>query len=388
MNGAQGILRIDSLRRILLLVQAFVFFFLILGTALRVQGEAGGGAAAIETGAASAVPAQGALPAKWSEGVRMLAGKIAVAVKPARSISLELKNLSSVGAAEVEAIGKTLEAELQNRGVRVRSGETEVGVTLSENDEGYVWVGEIRRNGSQESAPRVAIVSVPRASAETRGEKKESLTLSRNLVWEQPNPMLDFAVFYKPVGITDSILVILEPDRLVYYRSANSEWHPWTTVAFTHSEPARRDPTGGISVADHTTWAPGVRCSGDIQEPGKVECALWKDGVAHRTQVGPKIRGHESDVGGVLGARCGSKSVALVSGDADWTQKDSIEGYLLTDFLAQGVPSGSPLEFGGPVVAARVDLLSGDDKEGLRVIVHNLKTGDYEGYIVTATCSQ
>jgi hypothetical protein len=43
MNGAQWILRIDDLRRILLLVQAFVFFFLILGTALGVQGQAGGG---------------------------------------------------------------------------------------------------------------------------------------------------------------------------------------------------------------------------------------------------------------------------------------------------------------------------------------------------------
>ena len=39
-----------------------------------------------------------ALPAEWDAGVKTLAGKIATAVKPERAISLEVKNISSLGA--------------------------------------------------------------------------------------------------------------------------------------------------------------------------------------------------------------------------------------------------------------------------------------------------
>ena len=328
-----------------------------------------------------------ALPAAWNDGVKALAEKIVTAAKLSRAISLEIKNISLLDSSEVEAVRVALEKELTSRGLQLGSADTVVTITLSENVEGYVWVAEIRKGDKDERAARVAIVGVPKAFTETVGEKKISLTLSRNLVWQQPNPMLDFALFYRPAGITDSTLVILEPERLTYYRSENSEWRLWTTVSFPHAERAVRDPTGIINVADHTAWTPSVRCSGDIQVPGTVACARWKDPYVGRVYVGPKVPGHDQrDEGGVLADRCGKRSVVLVSGDGDWTQDDLMQGYLLTDFLAEGVPSGSPIEFDGPIIAVRSDAIRGDDKDSLRVIVHNLKTENYEGYIVTATC--
>ena len=45
-----------------------------------------------------------ALPAAWNDGVKALAEKIAAAVKPSRAISLEIKNISSLGPVDVEAI--------------------------------------------------------------------------------------------------------------------------------------------------------------------------------------------------------------------------------------------------------------------------------------------
>jgi hypothetical protein len=329
-----------------------------------------------------------ALPAAWNDGVRALAEKIVAAVTPSRTISLEVRNISSLGAGEVELVHSALETEFRSQGMKLGAADAAVTVTLAENVEGSVWVAEIRRSENDERAARIAIVAVPKVLRELAGEKKVSLTLSRNLVWRQPGPMLDFAVFYRPAGITDSTLVILEPNRLTYYRSENSEWQSWTTVAFPPAERGVRDLTGTINVAENRASIPGVRCSGDIQKPSMVECARWKDPYIGRVYIGPKVPGQNEDEGGILADRCGKHSVLLVSGDGDWTQNDVMQGYLLTDFLAEGVPSGSPIEFDGPIVAVRGDAIRGDDKDSLRVIVRNLTTGNYEGYIVTATCSQ
>ncbi len=85
----------------------------------------------------------------------------------------------------------------------------------------------------------------------------------------------------------------------------------------------------------------------------------------------------------VLSERCGDKSVALVSGNGDWTQPDSLQGYLFSDIVnPNAVPYGGAIEFDGPIMS-----MQADDRESVRAIVHNLKTGNYEGYVITATCN-
>ena len=76
-------------------------------------------------------------------GVKALAEKIAAAVKPSRMVSLEMKNISSLGASEVEAVRVGLETELTGRGLRLGSSGVAVEVTLSENVESYIWVAKI-----------------------------------------------------------------------------------------------------------------------------------------------------------------------------------------------------------------------------------------------------
>ncbi len=284
---------------------------------------------------------------------------------------------------DVEAVRKGLEAELASLGVHVGPGEYDVYVTLSENAEGYVWAAEIDRNDKPGSAQKVSIMSVPKLTAESANENKESLTLSWELVWQQPKEILDFAIFDRPAGIEYSTLVILEADRLRYYQSQNGGWHPGATLAFPRSAPRWRDPSGEIWVQRKRVLVNGVQCTGDIEDPRKIECELWDDVTIGRRWIGPTFPGHEGDAGGVLSDRCGVKMVGLVSGNGDWTQPDSIQGLLLADNDADAIPSGRPINFDGPVTVVRAN-----DKGSLRVIVHNLKSGNYEGYIVTATCSQ
>src|SRR6266404_2018546 len=126
-----------------------------------------------------------ALPTAWSDGVKALAAKIAAAVKPSRAISLDIKNISSLGAADVEVIRKALEAELQTQGLRIGSGGTDVDVTLSENADGYVWVAEIRRGNDQ----RTVMVSVKKGPAPNGTVTKVFVVLHRDLMWQQSQPI-------------------------------------------------------------------------------------------------------------------------------------------------------------------------------------------------------
>jgi hypothetical protein len=324
-----------------------------------------------------------ALPAAWSDGVKALAAKIAAAVKPSRAISLDIKNISSLGAADVEAIRKTLEAELQTQGLRIGSADAHVEVTLSENGDGYVWVAETRRNAKQENSPRVAIVSVGKAKMNSANEKSALLVLSNRRIWDQPSEFLDFLVIETPVNMASSTLMVLEPDRLVYYRSSTPEWRLWETISFPQIGHRSRMVQGGIDAGVQKVWGPGGECSGELADPARVNCSA-NIAVQAEPRVAANIPEREPHQTQLLSERCGDKSVALASGNGDWTQPDALQAYLLSDLVrSNAVPSGSPIEFDGPIMSAH-----GDEKESLRAIVHNLKTGNYEGYIVTATCSR
>ena len=50
-------------------------------------------------------------------------------------------------------------------------------------------------------------------------------------------------------------------------------------------------------------------------------------------RVAVKIPGYETYQSELLSERCGDKSIALVSGNGDWTQPDSLQGYLFTDVV-------------------------------------------------------
>jgi hypothetical protein len=320
-----------------------------------------------------------AFPATWNDGVKALAEKITAAVKPSRAISLEIKNISSLGASEVEAVRVGLEKELTDRGLQLGSSGTGVEVTLSENVEGLIWVAEI----AEEKRSHVEIVSIARPPTRVDNAEKASVTLSRELIWQQPAMFLDFSVFYGIPGATYSMLVILEPDRLNYYESRNADWSTFKSVNFPNAEPKQRDPVGAIAKTGNMVYAPGVRCTGEVENPAKLECALWKDRMLRGARIQLRFPGHDdNDVTAAVADRCGNRMVAVTSGNGDWTQPDSLQAYFVGDFREDAEPSGNAVTFDGPVLA-----LHEEGQNTMRAIVHNLKTGNYEGYVVTATCN-
>jgi hypothetical protein len=243
-------------------------------------------------------------------------------------------------------------------------------------------VAQTRRNTKQE-APNVAIISVARATLNSAKEKSASLVLSKRLIWEQPTQFLDFLVSERPTAIMSSDLVVLEPDRLVYYRSTTSQWQLLRAIPFPHLGHANRTFHGRIDTGFQKVWGPGGECSGDLGDPDKVKCSSQITVLAG-PRVGVGIPDHETYQAEILSERCADKSVAVVSSNGDWTQPDSLQGYLFNDVMRpDAIPAGGSIDFDGPVMS-----MESDDRESVRVIVHNLRTGNYEGYTVTATCSQ
>ncbi|MGA7914421.1 MAG: hypothetical protein WCA00_04235 [Candidatus Acidiferrales bacterium] len=79
-------------------------------------------------------------------------------------------------------------------------------------------------------------------------------------------------------------------------------------------------------------------------------------------------------------AGCDPAWLLLVTGNGDWTVRDTIRIYEVTDH--QAVTIGQPLEFPGPILA----LWPADDGKSARVVSRNLQTGMYEASIVSVSC--
>ena len=353
-------------RRFLPSLQAILVFLILMTSASA-------------AGAQSAQSPAEQMPPKWNEAVHELADRIGAALPAHATLVLDVKNLSSLSALDASSIREAMQTESVHRGFRIGSAAsagTEVRLTLSEGIDSYVWVAEWR--GKDE--PLVAIGAVPKGSSHGEIKTKQPFHLQSELIWQQPANLLDFAVVTNAADLS-STLVALEPGRLVFYSSADSVWQFSSAVDVPHTKPWPRDVRGTIDVEGKRVQLPDVQCTGDLENSKEVRCVPTKGSVARE---GTRIRvpGHEESESALLEDRCGGRFVILASGNGDWTQPDSIQGYALADSEAPSTASGSPIEFDGPVVSLYRD----GKPSAARVVVRNLITGNYEAYIVTATC--
>jgi hypothetical protein len=327
-------------------------------------------------GQAAQLPAQ--LPSKWNDAVHTLAGKIAIGSGGPGKIAFDFKNISSLNSADSKTIRQALKDDLTQRHMRfatMASAETQVTVTLSEGTEGLIWAGEIRHGDERQ----VVIVVVPKSGDGSGDRTKESLSLDRRLIWEQQAKVLDFALFNSSAGAS-ATLAILEPDRMVFYHTVESQWQLWRTADISHPGPWPRDVRGSIDFSANKLWLSGVQCSCDFEHPDHIEC-IPQTKAAEPSRI--FVPGHEGSEVVTISGKCGSGYVTLASGTGDWTQPDSVQGYVSGDSQGQAVASGDPVAFDGPVIS----LKPGEKDGAARAVVFNLETGNYEAYIVTATCS-
>jgi len=331
-----------------------------------------------------ATPAQNSnpLPQPWNDAVAKLADDIAGDVSPLNPLSLEAKNLSGLAPSDVAIVRGALESELKKRSFHLVHAttvaatarpETSLQFTVSEAAEGYLLVAEIRSGSEPDGVAQVAIVLAPKSPPGTNGQSNETLSLETRFVWQQPGKFLDFILLPVTAGGSPSLLAILEPERLAYYRPEDGSWRFIQAIPIRHS--SRRDLMGAIDNDGKSVSLYDVVCAGDLAQPETVKCVAT--GYPLRSGVYP-VMGDEAQIG----SPCEGRAAYLETGTGDWTQTDSIQGFQSTG--QQSAASGAPIETLGPVMSLRSGAIGGT----ARAVVYNLKTKNYEAYIVTATCSR
>lgn len=328
--------------------------------------------------AAAALPQ---VSAKWNDAVHALAEKITIAAGPSHEISLDVKNNSTLDPIEATAIRQALQNELRQHKILVtplRMSEVQVQVKLSEGAGGRVFVAEIHHGPEQQ----ISIVPAPNEPAFGNSWRRESLTLSSKLVWEQPEKFLDFMVF-DGIPELQSNLLIVEVERLVFYHSADHQWNVSRAIPVPRSRPAPRDIRGQIKLAQNKIALTDAECSGRITNADEIQCRSL-GGLQMWVSVPSNLPGHERALATALSQKCNQGLVILASGTGDWTQPDSLQALERTQTEMPPISAGNALNFEGPIMS----LVTDKDDVVARVVVHNLKTGNYEAYLVTATCSR
>jgi hypothetical protein len=384
-------------RRFLLLSRVILFVVLLAPITLIAKTCPGQSRVSLRLVSAKGHQTASAPPTDWDTAVRELADRVAAISAPPARIDMAVNNVSSLSPDEVAAIGEQLRAELTKRHFRLagtQPADANLIVTLSEGAEGYLIVAQVRRGTSEqqgqpgEQAEQVAMVSVSKAAKNS--ERAGGVSLEPMRVWDQPGVILDFALPAVAAGEAAK-MIVLEPGRLVFYSHPQEQWQIDQAVIIRPARPWLRAARGHIDISQGLAMGaagiPGIECKGDFADPQTIHCGF----VSQDTQAwiqGDAAIPKELDIGGdaaSVGLECDGRPIVLATGKGDWTQPDSIQAYEMdATGRASAVLSGNPVEFAGPVTSISSNGASG----AARAVAHNLKTGNYEAYVITASCTR
>ena len=379
-----------------------------------------------------------ATAAGWSDAAAGLARDIAAVAGPG-TLTLSVRNDSSLGNEDVPQIRRALEVQLDAAGARVSgsaSAASEVRVTLSENVAGYLWIASIR----QGTDTRVVMRAVARPPAAGAAHPASSLVLRKTLLWSQAPPMLDIAVL-DPGGPAARLLV-LDSEQVTLLRLNSGHATLEQSFPITHTHPFPRDIRGRLMVGhEHlfdaylpgttcraTSSAPAFTCRDNDDpwplQPGTEQAAFFgaarnfftgvlTPGVGKQTSTAPfysaaaltrpgyelwlfagvdgRVRASDGVNEVVLNAArdWGSNIIAvksacgpllLADAPGDDNTADTIRAYEIAD--REPAPASPPLEFPGPVTA----MWSPAGNDTPAAIVHNRKTNLYEAYSLAISC--
>ena len=217
----------------------------------------------------------------WTAPATELARQIAALTGPG-SISLSVRNDSSIVASDVPVIRQRLQVGLSALGVTVRNqtatdAVTTVRVTLSQTVQHAVWVAEVQ----QGPETKVAMVTAVNPAPVTEPEGMP-VVLRRTLVYSQSAPMLDAGLFALPGDAgTDGHLVVLSPEMIATYHrddKADGGWVKDQSFEVAHGRAYPRDVRGRLQMEAGVifkAYLPGVICTASQQAAGgvAVSCA-------------------------------------------------------------------------------------------------------------------
>jgi hypothetical protein len=333
------------------------------------------------------------------DAVRDLARRIAAHLAPIEIPILATRNLSPLPQPDFSRAQTSLERELRRR---IRNPQpVEIVLTVADNIRGYLLVAEIRKQ-SETVVEMAEFQPDPPKSAPSR-----TLTLSKQLLWEQDAPILDLAV----VG---SQMLVLEPSRIALYESSDGAWRLAGSRPLDF--PTVRDPRGRLEVAGDfiTVQAPGGSCMGSWKPALDLKCAdsgdftparntldvgdwrgafyqsgeikggslvLERDGRVHIYDESNSPQGAVDGWGdfAVVNSACGQFVMATSMGAAR-DSHDSVALYQMANFAPMRV--SEPLDLPAPVIALW------PSGERAVAVVRDESNGKYAAYAPTVDCGR
>jgi hypothetical protein len=330
--------------------------------------------------------ATSALPKPWNDAVARLADDVAAAVSPTGA-RLVVENISSLDAVHVGAISEALTEQLRRHSFAFPAANSTAAqsavplqLTLSESATEYVWVLEVSNDSADTNSVPLMMVSVSKSAFTEAEPGEQSLSLEKRFVWKQRERFLDFALSTDAAS-GGALLLILDLKRLEIYKASGPGWQLLRSTPIPQMAALPRDSEGTISPKERKIWFKGFECVGDPDLAGAVQCKIAPPSHILVTRV--KIPGLPNSLGTLIYGECRGETLSAYTGEGDWTQTDSIQGFLISLNPVSAVTVGDAIQVRGPVISLQPER----DASEVRVVIRNLKTGEYEGYIVTATCS-
>lgn len=270
----------------------------------------------------------------WRDAARELAKKIVALTGPRQTVTLAVRNIASLSDSEVAAVRLALEAELRTAGLSLAAkpnAAPELRITLSENVQGLLWVAEILRDASRD----VAMVSLPKISTLAPVAATQMFVLQSKLIWEQADPILDFALLDPVSSGAGRRLLVLEPTGLSLYQADQEHYEFQQSVPLPDIRTPARDPRGYLVLRDDhfLVSIAGNLCRGLLDQ--KLNMTCWNQSQDVPRQYVEELRWLE---------------LSLVPGRNYFRQRFRVEGSdvqreSLFSSAAGWVEDGEPLRF-------------------------------------------
>jgi hypothetical protein len=365
-------------------------------------------------------------PAGPADAARELARRLASGFRG--PVSLTIRNLSDLAAADVAEFRRTLATELR---VALVEGGAEAGaadalhVTLSQSFAAYLLAAEVKRGEERQ----VILFPFKRVAGAVRAGPA-AVTVEKSLIASLAEPILD-------VARADQDLLLLQPAGVTRFAAVNGHWEPRESAPFSPLT-LPRDARGRLMVqsGSYLAYLPGSICSGAVQ-PLDARCReadeAWPlvrdpalraypsrgrnyfdgrvsapgvsksipafysaaqttapdqwiftrlDGRAwvHDASLEPvaAIGAWGSDLAGVA-VKCGSGSLVLATRAGDGSEKDTIRVYQITG--RQAAEAAAALDMPGPVMA-----LWTMGESAVVAVARDLESGEYAAYRLAISC--
>ena len=281
------------------------------------------------------------------DAAHTLAVRIAGHLSPREKAHLSVRNISGLPAADAIRARAKVEAALPKHS-RAKS-VVNVSLTFSENAAGYLWVAEIHKG-------EVEMVAVSTHSSPAAPDRQ---LLTKRLVWEQSEPLLDV------VQQGDRTLVLSNGTVAIIQAGKRSD--------LVIDIPRVRDPRGRLEVDGNalTAYFPGATCRG-TEEPLHVDC---DNNSADFLLNGEKVRftpGRNT----IAGIRPGDETASVCEGMKLAAIKEDVIA-----LLSQNGGARDQTELSGAITALW------PVSDGAIAIIRNPETERYAAYAISVDCS-